>query len=54
MLLALFVIAALAMVFAAVRRPYRSWQRITMALAAFIMLSVIVAWIIERWAQQPM
>ena len=54
MLIALFVIAAFALFFAALRRPYQRWQRITMAGAAFVMLSVIVAWIIERIAQAPM
>ncbi len=54
MLIALFVLAAFALFFAALRRPYQRWQRITMAGAAFVMLTVIVAWIIERIAQAPM
>ena len=54
MLLVLFVIALFALFFAALRRPYQRWQRITMAGAAFVMLSVIMAWLIERYAQAPM
>jgi len=54
MLLGLFIIAVFVLFFAVLRRPHRPWQRIAMAGAVFVMLTVIMAWIIERIAQAPM
>lgn len=54
MLTFLFVIAAFVLFVAATRRPRRLWHRITAGIAAVVMFAIIVAWIIERIAQQPM
>jgi hypothetical protein len=47
MLITLFLLAAVVLVAAVIRRPRKTWERAVAALAGVLMLAVIVAWGIE-------
>ncbi|MCE9522135.1 MAG: hypothetical protein K8S25_06850 [Alphaproteobacteria bacterium] len=47
MLLALFLLSALILANALVRRPRKRWQQVVTALAGVLLLAVLVAWGIE-------
>lgn len=51
MLTTLFILAAVVLVATLIRRPRTRWERIVVALAAFLMLAVIIAWGVQYVAQ---